>query len=186
HASQPMSGRWVIAVLAWLLSFPLALACPARAASPPVERFALVIGNNRPDASQPSATTLRYADDDAVASHQLLLDSGAHSLLLARLDDDGGRLWSEPAVRDAPTAAALERAFAALTAAMQGAAARGAEVELLLFFSGHGDVAGGEGFIALEDARLTRSRLFELLSRSPAARNHVFIDACKSYFLVFD
>jgi hypothetical protein len=38
----------------------------------------------------------------------------------------------------------------------------------------------------LEDYRLTRSGLFSLLTRIGANRNHVFIDACKSYFLVFD
>ncbi len=40
--------------------------------------------------------------------------------------------------------------------------------------------------MVLEDRRLTRSDLRELLARSPAARNHVFVDACKSYFFAFE
>ena len=40
--------------------------------------------------------------------------------------------------------------------------------------------------MVLEDRRLTRSWLHELLARSPATRNHVFVDACKSYFLAFE
>ena len=56
----------------------------------------------------------------------------------------------------------------------------------MIFYSGHGDVDHGEGFVVLEDRRLTRTMLYALLARSPAAHNHVFIDACKSYFLAFD
>lgn len=181
-----MTTPWRVALLTLLLLLAPALACAAQGAAPRIERFALVIGNNRPEQSAGSASVLRYADDDAVASHRLLLDSGAHSVLLARLDEDSLRQWGEPDVDGTPTVAALERAFSELAALMREAAARGASAELLLFFSGHGDVADGEGFIVLEDQRLTRSRLFDLLSRSPAVRNHVFIDACKSYFLVFD
>jgi hypothetical protein len=38
----------------------------------------------------------------------------------------------------------------------------------------------------LEDRRLTRRLLYQLLARSPGRRNHVIIDACKSYFLAFE
>ena len=69
---------------------------------------------------------------------------------------------------------------------MRARAAQGEVVELLIFYSGHGDVDRGEGFVVLEDRRLTRTMLYALLARSPAAHNHVFIDACKSYFLAFD
>jgi hypothetical protein len=58
------------------------------AAAPP--RFAIVIGNNRPEA--PTAATLRYADDDAVSTNALLVEAGVHSVLLARLDDDTRRM----------------------------------------------------------------------------------------------
>jgi hypothetical protein len=169
------------------LLFGLLLGLFARdgAAASAVTRYAIVIGNNRP-APGGSSTPLRYADDDAAATHALLLDAGVHSVLLTRLDADSARLQrADPTLR-APTVAALHLAFAAQVARMQAEARRGSASEFLFFFSGHGDVADGEGFVVLEDGRLTRSGLFELLSRSPATVNHVFIDACKSYYLVFD
>ena len=73
-----------------------------------------------------------------------------------------------------------------LFARMRAAVARGEQAELLVFYSGHGDVAGGEGYVVLEDRRVTRGDLHDLLARSPAARNHVFVDACKSYFMAFE
>jgi hypothetical protein len=150
----------------------------------PVARFAIVIGNNRPEAA--GVPSLRYADDDAVATHELLRAAGVESMLLARLDEDSRRLHPAVAPAGAPRGDDLDRVFSALTARMQQRAARGETVELLLFYSGHGDVAAGEGYVVLEDRRLTRSALHALLARSPAARNHVFIDACKSYFLAFE
>jgi hypothetical protein len=156
----------------------------AQAKEPGVRRFALVIGNNRPD--QGPAQNLRYADDDAVSTHRLLREAGAHSLLLVSLDSDSRALFADAQVYGRAARAELERAYASLLARMQEAGSQGFETEFLLFYSGHGDVDRGEGYLALEDGRLTRSMLFELLSRSTATRNHVFIDACKSYFLAFD
>jgi hypothetical protein len=146
-------------------------------------RFALVIGNNLPESSE--TPVLRYADDDALATHRLLLEAGVESTLLARLDRDTSHLQGEAVGYAPPRWRALEHAYAALVERMRAENRRGVSTELLLFYSGHGDVAGGEGYVMLEDARLTRTALYELLARSPATRNHVFIDACKSYFLAF-
>jgi hypothetical protein len=162
----------------------LAWSSAASAAPPKVRRFALVIGNNQP--LQPTTSKLRYADDDAVSTHRMLLDAGVDSLLLVTLDADSRALFEAVHAHGAPRSQALEEAFAELSARMNAAHAAGAESELFFFYSGHGDVERGEGFLALEDGRLTRSKLFELLSRSRATHNHVFIDACKSYFLAFD
>jgi hypothetical protein len=176
-------------VLALLLTVASSLR-GARASEPPVSRFAVVVGNNRPEgvgaaASGPSST-LRYADDDAVAMHRLLLESGADSTLLARLDSDSRGAFPDAKPDGLPALADLEHTLAEVDVRMRAAAARGVQTELLFFYSGHGDVDAGEGFIVLEGQRLTRSMLFDYLSRSVAAHNHVFIDACKSYFLVFD
>jgi hypothetical protein len=136
-------------------------------------RVAVVIGVNQPD--QPGVGRLRYADDDATAMHRLLQEAGVESVLLTRLDPDTARLWPG-LVPDGPATWEVVRAtFARL---------RGAD-ELYLFYSGHGDVADGEGYVALEEGRLTRSRLRELLAASGAARKHVMIDACRSYYLAF-
>ncbi|HET7538670.1 MAG TPA: caspase family protein [Polyangiaceae bacterium] len=149
-----------------------------------VERFALVIGNNLPlTANRPK---LRYADDDAVATQLLLLEAGVDSVLLVSPDADTQRMFSHVHAFGPPNTEALERAYAGLSTRMRAAQARESEVEFLFFYSGHGDVDAGEGYLSLENARLTRSLLFSLLLRSPATRNHVFIDACKSYYVAFD
>ena len=172
----------VLVVGSALLSAEAAAEAPARA--PAITRFAIVIGNNRPEA--PSTPTLRYADDDAVATHALLVEAGVRSVLLARLDEDTERFLPGVAPNGPPRGADFDAAVRQLFTEMRDATARGLAPELLFFYSGHGDVAAGEGYVMLEDRRLTRGDLHALLVASPAVRNHVFIDACKSYFLAFE
>jgi hypothetical protein len=163
--------------LAWLL-------VPGTAVADPPTRFAIVVGNNRPERSD--AEPLRYADDDAVAVHRLLVEAKVHSVLLTHFDDDTQRL-ANPLVPNAPPRRdALEAAFITLARAMSKVKEQGGRSEFLFYYSGHGDVEEGEGYAVFEDGRLTRRALHDLLARSPAARNHVFIDACKSYFLAFE
>jgi hypothetical protein len=147
-------------------------------------RFALLVGNNQPlDAS---TRTLRYADDDAVFTARLLREARVETRLLVTLDADSRRELGDVRAFGPARRAALERAFGELERAMKAARARGEIVEFLLFYSGHGDVDRGEGFVVLEDQKLSRSLLFSLLSRSPANKNHVFVDACRSYFVAFE
>jgi hypothetical protein len=156
----------------------------AQAVSDDVARFAVVIGNNVSDGE---TATLRYADDDAVATHRLLTDAGVDSRLLVRLDATSARLHRGLAPYGPPSWTALTGALDELDGRVQRARARGLRTELLIFYSGHGDVANGEGYIVLEDRRLTRTLLYEdVLARSPAHSNHVIVDACKSYFLAFE
>jgi hypothetical protein len=173
--------RWLRVVC---LAIVLSTSWHARAAPAAVRRFALIIGNNASETS--AARSLRYADDDALAMHQLLREAGVESRLLARLDAATRGLHPEAVVDGAPTLANLKREFASLARRIQASRDSGVPSELLLFYGGHGDVERGEGYVVLEDGRLTRSLLFELLRSSPATNNHVFIDACKSYYLVFD
>lgn len=172
--------------LAFWLVFSLLLVREqlAWAKAPAVERFALVVGNNRPLTAE--GTTLHYADDDAVATHRLLLEAGVDSVLLTALDADSQRLLGGAKTPDRPRREELERAYAGLLERMQRARDRQSEVDFLFFYSGHGDVEEGEGFLVLENGKFTRSDLFSMLLRSPAKRNHVFVDACKSYFVAFD
>jgi hypothetical protein len=149
-----------------------------------VARFAIVVGNDRPEHAD--GQILRYADDDAIATHRLLRQAGVQSLLLVAPDADTRRLYPDPDAFGAPRGADLDRAFATTAAAIRQANQRGAVTELLFFYSGHGDVDGGEGFLVLEDRRLTRTALHDLLAQSPATQNHVLVDACKSYFMAFD
>lgn len=149
-----------------------------------VARFAIVIGNNRAD--HESNPTLRYADDDAIATFELLEEAGVTARLLARFDADTKAQNPELRPHAAPTLADLVATVKALNQLMRSHNARGQETELLLFYSGHGGVAHGEGYVVLEGDRLTRTFLFEkILRRSGATRNHVVIDACKSFYLAF-
>jgi hypothetical protein len=154
------------------------------AAAAPAARFAIVIGNNR--SPNPRAETLRFADDDALAVHQLLVAAGVSSVLLTRLDETTATLHPDAVTSGLPRWTDLGAAFDRLERQMQRERTAGRTVELVVFYSGHGDVEHGEGFVVLEDEHLTRRRLVELLERSPATRNHVIIDACKSYFLAFE
>jgi len=171
-----------------LTIFMLCATAPSAWASSPdkreVTRFAIVIGNNQPE--NPDEGTLRFADDDAVATYRLLLQAGVNARLLARFDDDTAALNPDLEPHGAPTLAALFAALESLNRLMQEQRSHGKQTELLLFYSGHGDVAYGEGYVVLEDARLTRTVLLErILGKSAANRNHVVVDACKSYYLAF-
>ena len=164
----------------WLLVASLSLAPLLGRAE--VRRFALVVGSNVGDGV--NAAPLRYADDDAVAMHELLSEAGVESVLLAEPDDNTQRLHPAAVVTGPPTLARLTEVLEAQRAEMRFAKAAGAEVEWIFFFSGHGDVEGGEGFLGLSRGRLTRAFLHDALRTTPADRSHVLIDACKSGLMV--
>ncbi len=156
------------------LALALLLAAPG-----PVHRYALVVGSNTGEDVR--APALRYADDDAVAMHELLLEAGVESVLLASPDVDTRRLHPNTSPLAPPTLDALRGAFAAQRSSMLRAREAGETVEWLFFFSGHGDVERGEGFLGLERGRLTRAILHDdFLSRVPADRTHVVLDACRA------
>ncbi|MFT3707003.1 MAG: caspase family protein [Archangium sp.] len=153
-------------------------------AAAPVHRYALVLGSNTGEGV--SAAALRYADDDALSMHELLLEAGVESVLLATPDADTIRLHPQTKPIAPPTLDALKGAFAAQRASMLRAQESGETIEWFFFFSGHGDVDRGEGFLGLERGKLTRKILHdELLAKiPPTARAHVILDACRSGALV--
>ncbi len=172
-------NRAVVNALIWGL---VALASPAATRADMPKRFAIVIGNNASDRA--STPRLQYADDDAIAIRDLLREAGVRTWLLVRPDANTARLVPKLRRAGPPRAASLRRAMAELRAAI--GRTRGA-TEFLLFYSGHGDVDHGEGYVLLEDLRLTRSLLREeVIEKTRATRNHVVIDACKSYFVAFE
>lgn len=61
------------------------------------------------------------------------------------------------------------------------------KTELVFYLAGHGDVsAGGECFVVLADGPFTRTDLdIQVVQASPADVNHVLLDACASYFMVW-
>ncbi len=81
----------------------------------------------------------------------------------------------------APTLAAVRDAFESLRQRVERSPGRAG---LSVFFAGHGDVAGGEGFLELEDGRLTGAMLEAWLSTLKASEVHVVLDRCNSYFVL--
>ena len=165
--------------LACLLGLVVAAAAPRPAAAgKAARRFAIVIGNNHSD--QPDTLDLRYADDDAIAMHQLLLDAGVDSVLLVRPDRETREQAGRPTA-DPPRWRHLVTRVTELEARIRAANAEGDDTSLLIFFSGHGNVAHGEGYVELEDTHLTRTLLRRaVLDRTSAHDVHLIVDACRS------
>lgn len=145
--------------------------------------FGLVIGTNR--SHDPKVKSLRYADDDAVQNAKLLSEFGGRTVLLVDLDAQSRTLY--PGIKTTPpTKAAVRQALDRLNHLMENEKRAGNEPILYLFYSGHGDIENNEGYVNLQDGRLRRHEFLKLLQESKAIHNHVIIDACKSYFLVFE
>src|SRR5512147_3038188 len=101
-----MMFRWLVCAL--LTAILVTRAAPAGAQQ--TMRFAVVIGNNHAEGDASSG--LRYADDDAVATHRLLQQAGVDSTLLVRLDEDSRRLYPDLKAEGFPRLQDLDRAFA--------------------------------------------------------------------------
>lgn len=177
-----------------VLAFLLGSAVLARAATPvlpgamlaqhlrtPARRFALVVGSNATlDAGQ---APLRFADDDAARMAELLEEVGVDVELVTTLDRDSQATHQALVGRaHPPTPTGLEAAWDALRGRMEAAQEQGSEVELVIFYSGHGDVGpDGQGYLTLQGGKITRNDLFgRILEQSPAHHNHLLIDACRS------
>ena len=177
---------------AGLLGALLAVAAPtlAHAAdtpatdTPKVSRFALVIGSNT--TSSDDQSPLRFADDDAARIAEVLREAGTDVELLTTFDRDSQQMFSAlVGTAKQPTPKAVREGYARLVKRMRKAKAQG-EVELTIYYSGHGDVGpDGRGFLTLDGGRLTKHDLFSgMLGKSPADHNHILIDACRSEELV--
>jgi hypothetical protein len=171
--------------IAMFLTTTLALGAlhnAGQAAEPaPRKRFALVVGSN--DTQDPQQTPLQFADDDAARVAEFLIELGTDVELLTTLDTESQALFPQVVPRTrAPTRTHLLAARDALTARIAAAAAAGAETELILYYSGHGNVGpDGNEYLNLSGGRLSRDDLFgELLGGSKATYNHLVIDACRS------
>ena len=147
--------------------------------------FALIVGSNA--SVDKNLAPLRYADDDAARYLDLFRLLGARTYLLTRLDENTLRLHPQAAAEaEAPTRAGFDKATAQLGADVARAAARGLETVVYLVYAGHGNVKDGQGYITLEDDRITGAELGHIAARIPAAtRIHVIVDACASYFLAY-
>lgn len=168
----------ILTLTAWV-----ALPRSARAESPRAS-FAIIVGSNASvDANLPP---LRYADDDAARYLDLFRLLGARTYLLTRLDENTKRLHPQAAAEASePKKAAYDAALAQLGADVSQAAQRGVETTVYFVYAGHGNVQNGQGYITLEDARISGADLAATFQKIPATRIHVIADACGSYFLAY-
>jgi hypothetical protein len=157
---------------------------PPQLARPERLSFAVVVGNNkslgrrRPD--------LHYADDDAARYFEILetIAPGRVSLL-ADFDRDSERLFPRARTRaSSATLQNLEATGKKLAEEVRAARAAGHDTELYFVFAGHGDVAHGEGFVELGDARFHSRELERWLRGIPFGRAHVILDSCNSFFML--
>jgi hypothetical protein len=170
-------------------SLALALALTALPALAQEERpratFALIVGVNQSvDVDEPP---LRYADDDAARYLDLFRLLGARTYLLARLDANTERLHPQAAAEaSAPRGNEWEQLVGQLARDIAQARARNLETVLYFVYAGHGSVRNGQGYVTLEDRRLTGSDIAEgLIRRVDAHQAHLIVDACASYFLAY-
>jgi hypothetical protein len=150
-------------------------AAPAVAAAPPLS-VAIVVGSNH----SPSAAleNLRYGDDDAVQNARTLTLLGAETTLLVSPDAETRELFPMTHPQGPATRAALRAAFEHAKAALAAARAAGRRTELYFLFAGHGDMADGRPFLQLDDGRLWREDVGEMMRAAAADENHVIVDAC--------
>ncbi|MCA2979260.1 MAG: hypothetical protein INH41_02320 [Myxococcaceae bacterium] len=123
-------------------------------------RFALVIGH---DVGLPDERALHWAESDAAKVFRLLTELGG-------VDEARGALLQGQPVR------AVELAMARLAGQVAEARRRGEWTEVIVFFSGHGDLAT----LHLGDDRLPRATLEAWVKAVPADATLVFIDACRT------
>lgn len=189
------TALWLVACCAWWLLGSLRdahaqpastaqHAQPAPPAQPAAISFAVVIGNNKSLGKR--RPELRYADDDAARYYEIMatLAPGRVSLL-TELDRDTERLFPDASLHASrPTLRSLTALGQRLADEVLAANAAGHETEVYFIFAGHGDVAEGEGYIELADARFRARDLTAWLRRIPFSRAHVILDSCNSFFML--
>lgn len=168
----------VVVILLCLFKGPVLLAKPTVTASraEPVT-FALIIGNNLHRVSP--QRNLQYADDDALrfAQHFRLLHPTGRLLLLAHPDKDTlSRHLEQVVTPQPPTRKAFDEAILQLVREAEALRASGhRHLQLLLYFSGHGEVGG---ILHLEDDYLLPKERWEALGRIGADQVFALLDGC--------
>jgi hypothetical protein len=155
----------------------------ARAAEGPLS-VAIVVGSNQSPSS--NLENLRYGDDDAVQNARTFTLLGAQTTLLVSPDAETRELNPTIHPQAAATRAALRKAFDDAKGTLAAAHAAGRKTELYFLFAGHGDMADGRAFLQVDDGRLYREDLAEMLRTAGADENHVLVDACYAASFVSD
>lgn len=171
-------------LLAIALMAPLSA---AHAEGGELQRFLIVVGHN--SALDDSIAPLRYADDDAGRTYELLARGADRATLLTTFDAESQELFPHlvPISRE-PTRRNLLGALEDTYEAIQAAQANGDETVLHVFFSGHGqtrDATGSHAYLNLADGAWTRSDMLDEIVRPQVADfTHLVVDACNAFFMV--
>jgi hypothetical protein len=155
----------------------------ARAAEGPLS-IAIVVGSNQSPSS--NLENLRYGDDDAVQNARTFALLGAQTTLLVSPDAETRELNPTIHPQDAATRASLRKAFDDAKVTLAAAHAAGRKTELYFLFAGHGDKSDGRPFLQVDDGRIYREDLAELLRSAGADENHILVDACYAASFVSD
>ena len=163
------------------------LAMPVSADASEVQRFLIVVGHN--SALDDSVAPLRYADDDAGRTYELLARGSQRATLLTTFDAESQEVFPHLVqVSREPNRRNLLNALEDTYEAIEAAQADGHETVLHVFFSGHGqtrDATGSHAFLNLADGAWTRSDMLDEVVRPQVADyTHVVIDACNAFFMV--
>jgi hypothetical protein len=174
---------FVLTLVCAFVSFSATPRCAAGEETGPAT-FALIIGSNvSVDRDLPA---LKYADDDAARYLDLFRLLGARTYLLSRLDDNTRRLHAQAAAEALePRREVFEKTLAQVGVDVAQARDRHLDTTLYVIYAGHGSVENGEGYITLEDMRISGGDLARFLGAIPATHIHVIADACASYYLAY-
>lgn len=160
-------------------------ALPQGAVSDTTHTYAVIVASNT--APETSLQPLRYADDDGARFFELFSTLSDDVRLLSVLDADSQKTY--PALAETaqpPTKKALRSTLDEVFHKISADSKAGIRTVLYFVYVGHGSVGDdGEGVMHFLDGAFSRSDLFhDVISKSPAAVNHVIIDACNAYLMV--
>ncbi len=142
------------------VALALLLVLGARPSSAAVHRYALVVGNDRGESGD---VTLRYAETDAQRVYDVLKDLGGFE------PADMLLLLGEGAPR-------VQASLIALNDRIRASIASGAEVLLVVYYSGHADADA----LHTSGSRFDLVQLEQLVRGSAATFRVLVVDACRS------
>jgi uncharacterized caspase-like protein len=166
----------------------LALGLTSPQANAATALFSLAIGHNGvpPDPLASGVGVLSFADDDALAVHELARTVARRSVVLALPDRATQARYPSSSEARPPSLAELRRALAELGVDIERATRAGDEVAVWFFYSGHGWLdENGRANLTLADGALSQDILYnEVLPALPGRTVHLMIDACHAEALI--